>query len=172
MSEIKKKRHWSYLIMGIILLIAGIYVIANPLIAPATLAIIFIVSTFTVGVTRIGEYMANKGGAGLLVIGILNIIFGLIFVFNFFVTVILMPLLAGIWLLVWGVFEVITAFSTRKITGHWWIFLIIGILSVILGFIMVFNLGFAVTVLALYFSIYLIVIGIAEIIGFFIPDNS
>ena len=132
----------------------------------------FIISTFTVGITRIMEYATYKSSRGVLVVGILNLIFGFIFVFNFFVTVVFMPLLESVWILVWGIFEIETSIRTRGVSSHWWIFLLIGILSVILGFYMMFNLGFAINVLAWYFGLYFIVVGIAEIISFFVPDNK
>ncbi|AMP21380.1 hypothetical protein AZF37_09650 [endosymbiont 'TC1' of Trimyema compressum] len=154
MAEVKKKRHWSYLLLGIVLLILGLYVIANPLIAVTTLVIMFIISTFTAGITSIMEYSAHKSSKGILVIGILNLIFGFIFVFNFFVTVVFMPFLAGIWLLVWGVFEIGASIKMKPVFKNWWLYLITGILSIIIEMPMMLNFNLGTQLLSLFWYLH------------------
>lgn len=175
MNEMNKKRSWSYLVMGIVLLVLGAYIIANPAIVSAGLALMLIVSSFTVGFSKIMESMSSNGGnhkVASIVLGVINLAFGFFFIFNFFTTVIVVPIIAGIWLFAWGIGELISSAATRKANRNWFFNLLIGVLSMFLGAYMMFNPLVAMRWLGFYFGFYLIIIGIIGIVAFLIPGKK
>jgi uncharacterized membrane protein HdeD (DUF308 family) len=54
----------------------------------------------------------------------------------------------------------------RAVTSRWWLFLIVGIASVVLGAILLFDLVVAVRTLALFIAFGLIFSGVEELLGF------
>ncbi len=110
--------HWGWLLAkGIIGILAGIYVLANPLVSlvilPATLIIIIAIQGIVMGV--IGVIQAFRGGgwsAGLL--GAVNIIIGTILLMRPLLAATVLPLVLGIFGLVFGVILIIASFRVRS----------------------------------------------------------
>lgn len=167
MNEKKvKQHHWSYMIMGILLVLTGIYAFVAPGMDMTVLATLFIVGCFVTGIGYIISYSRTKSGWGLA-IGIINVLFGLFFVINFWTTVLLVPFIAGIYLLFAGVSEIIFATQVRKAFKTWWIYLIFGILAILLSLPMMFYEMFGIATVAILLGVFLVVTGILSIISFF-----
>jgi uncharacterized membrane protein HdeD (DUF308 family) len=64
-----------------------------------------------------------------------------------------------------GEFEVPTGEELRQASSRWWLFLIIGIVSVVIGAILVLDLVAAVETLALFIAFGLIFTGVEELLG-------
>jgi uncharacterized membrane protein HdeD (DUF308 family) len=70
------------------------------------------IDAFVLGVTQV-MHAISGGGWGLAILGILNVIFGLILLFNPFIGALLLPLLLGIFGVVGGALAAIRAFVSR-----------------------------------------------------------
>lgn len=97
-------RHWwMYLICGILCIAAGIAVFAFPAESYLTLGILFGILMLVTGAVQLivsagsGNYFASRGY--LIVGGILDLILGIFLCMNPAVTLAIMPLLLGIWML-------------------------------------------------------------------------
>jgi uncharacterized membrane protein HdeD (DUF308 family) len=97
-------RHWwLYMLCGILCVAAGIVVFAFPVASYMTLGLIFGILMLIVGVLQLivaassGNFFAMRGY--LIVGGILDMILGLFLCINPSVSLLLMPILLGIWML-------------------------------------------------------------------------
>jgi uncharacterized membrane protein HdeD (DUF308 family) len=112
-----KEIHWGWLLVrGIIGILAGLFVVRNPLWAtvliPTTLIIILGVQGIIIGV--IGLIQAFKGdgwGAGIL--GVINIIFGLVLLFNPLMAAYILPTVIGIFGIIGGIILIVQSFRVR-----------------------------------------------------------
>jgi len=139
--EILNEKHWwQVAVRGLIALIFGIMVLAWPGVALAILAIIFGAYVFVDGIFTLVAAVNYKAGAGrrtwLFIRGIAGIIVGLITFFWPAITEIALVLLIAAWALVTGVMELVFAFRANQNTAIRWMFAISGILSLILGFLL------------------------------------
>lgn len=145
MKAARAIRHWwLYLVCGILCVAAGIAVFAFPMDSYMTLGIIFGVLMLFVGAVQLivgassGNYFAMRGY--LIVGGILDIILGIFLCANPSVTLVLMPILLGIWML-YNSF-IIMAFGgdmdTFNVSGGGWV-MAGGILLMLLSIFVLVN---------------------------------
>ncbi|MGB8706861.1 MAG: HdeD family acid-resistance protein [Dehalococcoidia bacterium] len=140
MSWFNEKHWWQIALRGLIALIFGIMVLAWPGVSLFILAIIFGAYVFVDGIFTLVAAVNYKAGAGrrtwLFIRGIAGIIVGLITFFWPPITEIALVLLIAAWALVTGVMELVFAFRANQNTAIRWMFAISGILSLILGFLL------------------------------------
>jgi uncharacterized membrane protein HdeD (DUF308 family) len=111
------KVHWGWLLArGVIGILAGLFVVRNPLWAtvliPTTLIIILGVQGIMIGV--IGLVQAFQGeGWGAATMGAINIIFGLILVFNPLMAAYILPTVIGVLGIVGGIMLIVQSFQVR-----------------------------------------------------------
>ena len=160
------KHWWLYLVCGILCIAAGIAVFAFPMDSYMTLGIIFGILMLFVGAVQLivgassGNYFAMRGY--LIVGGVLDIILGIFLCANPGVTLVLMPILLGIWML-YNSF-IIMAFGgdmdTFNVSGSGWV-MAGGILLMLLSiFVLVNPLSAGVATVVVLTGIGLIVFGI------------
>ena len=106
---------WSLLI-GIVGILAGIFVLRHPLLAaltvPTALVIVLGVQGFVMGVLDIiGGF--KGGGLGSFILGVINILVGLLLLGSPLAAALAVPLVFGILLLIQGVSLIIWAFRVR-----------------------------------------------------------
>ena len=110
--------HWGWLLLrGVLGIIVGIIVLQHPLwatiLVPTILVIILGIQGLISG--GIGLYQSAKGaGFGTGMTGVINIIFGLILLFNPLFASWLLPLILGIFGIIAGIGVIILAFRLRK----------------------------------------------------------
>lgn len=97
-------RHWwLYMLCGILCMVAGIAVFIFPMESYMTMGLLFGILMLFVGAAQLivasssGNYLAMKGY--VIVGGILDLIMGIILSINPAVSLVLMPVLLGIWML-------------------------------------------------------------------------
>lgn len=97
-------RHWwLYMLCGILCMVAGIAVFIFPMESYMTMGLLFGILMLFVGAAQLivasssGNYLAIKGY--VIVGGILDLIMGIILCINPAVSLVLMPVLLGIWML-------------------------------------------------------------------------
>jgi uncharacterized membrane protein HdeD (DUF308 family) len=172
MPVLGEKHWWQILVRGIIALIFGIVVLAWPTAALIIFAILFGVFVFVDGIFTLVVATNYKAGGGrrawLYVRSIAGIIVGLII---FFLPVVAIPLLILIlvyliaaWALVTGVMELVYAFQANQDTAIRWMFAISGILSIILGILMLIKPLIGALVIAVVVGAYAVLAGILLII--------
>lgn len=121
-------RHWwLYLLCGILCIAAGVAVFFFPMESYMTLGLLFGILMLFVGVTQLivasssGNYIVSRGY--VVVGGILDVILGIFLCVNPALSMILMPILLGIWML-YHSFMIMALggdMETLKIKGTGWV---------------------------------------------------
>jgi uncharacterized membrane protein HdeD (DUF308 family) len=154
------------LIAGVIALVGGIIALLNPLAATITAVMLAGWVLIIAGVIQIiGVFSATGWGARILtlVLGVLTAILGLYILANPVISGLALTWLAGIFFLATGVTKIILSFGLRG-TGYLWVVLLSGIVSVVLGFMVLSNFPYsAATILGILLAVELISTGIANI---------
>jgi uncharacterized membrane protein HdeD (DUF308 family) len=168
MSIFDQKHWWQILVRGIIALLFGILVLAWPGAALAVFVIIFGAFVFVDGVFTLVAAIKYKAGAGsrtwLYVRGVTGIIVGLITFIAPAVAAIALVILIAAWALVTGIMELVFAFRANQDNAIRWMFAISGILSLILGFLMLAKPLIGALVIAVVVGAYAVLAGILLII--------
>ena len=108
---------WGWkLLMGILGIIAGLYIVNHPLVStlmvPTTLIIVMAVQGLIIGV--IGLIQAFQGGGlGAGVLGALSIIFGIILLGSPVIAAVALPWVFGIFAIAGGIVSIIAAFRLK-----------------------------------------------------------
>lgn len=126
------------IILGILIAVAGFLCLFTPLLTFMSLGYFIIILFFVYGVWAIINSIVTKRYGVSLVFGILSLIVGIVgLVYPADVTLstdMFLLFLAGGWFIAQGIFQIIVAFEQKKITGSFgWLFLIVGILSILVG---------------------------------------
>lgn len=108
---------WAWkLISGILGVFAGLVVLRDPLwsaiLVPKVLVIILAVEALIMGIAQ-GIHAFSGGGLGLGLLSILNIVFGLILLFNPLIGALALPIILGILAVIGGSLTSILAFVAR-----------------------------------------------------------
>lgn len=109
---------WGWkLCVGILGILAGLIVIRNPLwsavFLPLTLVITLGILGLVQGVARfVGAFLG--GGAGMALLGIVDVIFGIILLTSPFMATVVLPIVLGIFALLSGISALIAAFRLRS----------------------------------------------------------
>lgn len=108
---------WGWkLLTGVLGVLAGLVVLRDPLwsaiLVPTVLVIFLAVEALIMGVAQV-IHAFSGGGFGLVILGILNIIFGLILLFNPLIGALALPFILGIFAVIGGIFAAIRAFVSR-----------------------------------------------------------
>jgi uncharacterized membrane protein HdeD (DUF308 family) len=165
---VDKKHWWQVAVRGLIALIFGIMLLAWPGVSLFIFAILFGAFAFVDGIFTLVAAVNYKAGAGrrtwLFVRGILGIIVGIITFFWPAITMLALVLLIGAWALVTGIMELIFAFSAVRETGAKWLFAVSGILSIILGILLLVSPLAAAIAVIWVIGAYAVIVGIVLIV--------
>jgi uncharacterized membrane protein HdeD (DUF308 family) len=163
-----EKHWWQIALRGLLALIFGVLVLAWPGVALTIFVYIFGAYVFVDGIFTLVAAVNYKAGAGrrtwLFIRGIAGIIVGLITFFWPAITALALFLLVAAWALVTGVMELIFAFAANQNTTIRWLFAVSGILSLILGGLMLAHPVFGIKVIIWIIGVYAILAGILLII--------
>jgi uncharacterized membrane protein HdeD (DUF308 family) len=165
---VDKKHWWQVAVRGLIALIFGIMLLAWPEVSLFIFAILFGAFAFVDGIFTLVAAVNYKAGAGrrtwLFVRGILGIIVGIITFFWPAITMLALVILIGAWALVTGVMELNFAFRAVRETGAKWLFAVSGILSIILGILLLVSPIAAAIAVIWVIGAYAIIAGIVLIV--------
>jgi uncharacterized membrane protein HdeD (DUF308 family) len=168
MEILNEKHWWQIAVRGFIALIFGILVLAWPGLALAILAIIFGAYVFVDGIFTLVAAVNYKAGAGrrtwLFIRGIAGIVVGLITFFWPAITALALVIIIAAWALVTGVMELIFAFKANQDSAIRWMFAISGVLSLILGALMLVQPLLGALVIVWIIGAYAVLAGILLII--------
>lgn len=168
MPVLGEKHWWQILVRGIIALIFGILVLAWPGLALEIFVIFFGAFIFVDGIFTLIAAINYKAGAGsrtwLYIRGIAGIIAGLFVFFLPVIAAVALVILIAAWALVTGVMELVYAFQANQDNAIRWMFAISGILSIILGILMLIKPLIGALVIAVVVGAYAVLAGIVLII--------
>ncbi len=158
---------WIFmLIAGIIAVVGGIIALLNPLAATITAVVLTAWLFIIVGVIEIfGVFSATGWGGRIwsLILGALCIFLGINILGNPLASVLALTWLVGILFLATGVTKIILSFGVRG-TGYFWVVMLSGVLSVVLGFMVLSNFPYsAASILGVLLAVELISSGAANI---------
>lgn len=173
MQTAKRGFDWFSLVVGIILVIAGIASFMRP---DATLKFVSVclgIGLLVKGIYElwfrqgINNWFGEKSG-WLLFMGIIDIILGLLFIFRAASGVVVIAYVFAFWFIFDSIAEIATANYFKRLNrGYYVAMLILNILALLVGFILLFNPLIAASTLVLIISFYLLLIGFIKIIQAF-----
>ena len=169
------KNWWILLVQGIAAIILGIMLFTSP--ARTLVALAWVLGIFWIvgGISDIIGAFTGRGGNRhwfwQLLSGILGVVVGFLFVSQPIAGAVALPfvmtLLLGAGAIVSGIFNIIGAIMMRKeISGEIWM-IIWGVISILLGFWILSNLGAAALAYVFVAAIFAIIGGIISIFGAF-----
>ena len=140
----KRNNWWMYLLRGVLFIIIAVLIFRNPLASLVGLtAVIGFLTLFTGTIFVIGSIsfrkLYNKWG-WTLALGILDILLGGALLLYPAITAPLVVIFIGWWTVTIGMMESGLSFGLKKLRfKKWWILLIVGLMSILLGSIIIFK---------------------------------
>jgi uncharacterized membrane protein HdeD (DUF308 family) len=163
MIEDLARNWWAVLVRGVLALILGLLMIFVPPIVTLGILVIFIGAYFLVdGIFSIVAVISGKTPHrwALLIEGILSIVFGIIIFIWPAITALVFLFVIAIWAIITGIAEIAyAAMHWKRFAGKWLLF-VAGIISIILGILILAQPGAGVLALVVFIEAYLIVFGI------------
>ncbi len=163
-------KHWYLpLIMGIVLIIMGLWVFATPVTSYIALSIIFAVTFFVTGILEIIHALGNRREIDQwgwsLAGGVLDLILGILLLSQVEVSMLVLAFVVGFGVLFRSIFAIGHAIESKKRQyGPWGYLLFLGILGLIFSFIMIWNPLFAGLTIVFYTGMAFIMVGIFQIV--------
>ncbi len=157
------KNWWISIIIGILSLILGFIFIYQPFDALATLVIFFVIGFFIAGIFEIVFALSNKdyitGWGWSLVIGIIDILLGILLVSTPLLTPIAMIYFFGFWVMFQSIWGIGISVDLQQIGAKGWVWLLIlSILGVLCSFVFLLSPsiapGFIISMAAVAFFVY------------------
>jgi uncharacterized membrane protein HdeD (DUF308 family) len=154
---------WAFVIRGIAAIIFGVLAFVWPGLTLAALIFMFAIFALVNGIMAIISAIRTRGEHVwlLLLEGILGIVAGLL-VFSWpGITALLLVFVIGVWAVLTGVLEVISAMRLRKVVNHEWAWVISGVLSVVFGVLIMAKPGAGALALVWLIGAYAVLFGIS-----------
>ena len=161
----KKCGIW-HLIAGIIMLVLGVLVWANPMSSLYAMAIYVGAILFILGCGYV-TFSFSESSAWYFVIGLMDIFIGLIFLTNLGLTVETLPTIFALWILALSCMQLYGSLEVYKLDLPWGWSLFSGILGVILAFLILGNQAFGEMALVLTLGTYICAYGFISIAEYF-----
>lgn len=165
MKRVISKNWWLVLLKGVILILLAFLVFSNPMGTLLGLSLFLGIGILITGVIIVIIALAAKNEmenwGWKLAEGILDIVFGFMLMANPEITAVVIPFMIGFWAIFYGILITIGAFSLKKLD---WKLLIFGILTILLGNVIMFNPIFMGITLSIWIGITLLVAGIYNVV--------
>ncbi|MEB7810579.1 DUF308 domain-containing protein [Staphylococcus xylosus] len=161
---------WSSLIIGVSFLIIGVFIISFPeenLFAITWLiGLLFIINGFLeIFVRQVIKRTANQSATMLVILGIINIILGLLILFNVVTSTTFIVYLFAIWFIINAFFNIFNVTPLEKSNKIFHIIsIILNISAILFGIILLFNPLIAAFIIAIFISAVFFIIGVSYII--------
>lgn len=171
LKEVKRtvKNWWLFLVLGVLLIIGGIYVLTTPAESYVTLAIFFSVLIFVNGIFDVVFAISNhkiiQGWGWHLAGGVLEIVLGVVLMSHPGISMATLPLILGFWLIYGATSTISGAFDLKsyQIKGWGWP-MALGILLLIFGFIVIADPVFGSGSVLMFTSLAIISYGVSYVI--------
>ena len=153
---------WVFILQGIILLILGIYMLAEPVNGFAALGFLFGLTILVTGVfemIRVVRDHDQGSRAFHMILGVISIILGIVLVFNIGAGETILRIIVGIWL----VFRGLSLMSFSRLTGRNWLLTAGGVIILLFGLMIIFKPIIGAVTIDLLAAIAFITTGIFDI---------
>lgn len=165
MKQDKRCSIW-HLIAGIVMLVLGIAVWANPATSLLGIAFYFGLMIFLLGCGYV-TFSLSQDSSWYMVIGLFDVFMGLIFMTNLGLTVETLPIFLALWILASGVMQIAGSLEIRKLGMPWGWSMLSGTIGVILAYFILNSEQFGEWALVLTTGTYLVVYGVIGIAEYF-----
>ncbi|PHK49354.1 HdeD family acid-resistance protein [Staphylococcus edaphicus] len=161
---------WSSLLIGVIFLVIGVFIISFPeenLFAITWLiGLLFIINGFIeIFIRRVMKKASQSGTNILVILGVINIIIGLLILFNVVTSTTFIIYLFAIWFIINAIFNIFTVTPSEKSNKVFHTFsILLNIVEIVFGLILLFNPLMAALLIAIFMCIVFFIIGITYII--------
>lgn len=163
------EKWWLILVLGVVSVVAGIAVLMMPLWAFRFAALIFGAWLLVSGILQLAQSFDKRlemtGRVLAAISGVIGIILGIICFDSVEDRIYLLTLFIGIWWILRGIMQLILGASGAQGGGGWSIF--VGILGILAGIVVLVWPIASMAVLTIMAGLWLIVLGIFEIIASF-----
>ncbi|MBF8807084.1 MAG: DUF308 domain-containing protein [Enterococcus lacertideformus] len=166
----RKNLDWGSLLLGILFVLVSLMSFQDPVGNLVAIVFVFAIFAFLKGVfelfvrNRMKELTGYKGKMPLI-IGIIDILVGIFFLFNIGAGVVALPFVFAIWFIADSILGLFTADLAKGISaGHYWFTVIINILGILLGIMLLFNPISSALTLSFLVGFYFMIFGINHIV--------
>lgn len=161
---------WPLFLSGIIFLIAGFFLIAQPSASLVSIVLIFGVMAIVQGISWLGNFFHYRdyvNGISFLAIvaGVLDILIGLTFITKIYVGAIVIAYLFATWFLIDSIIGIVMSSHLRSFgRGYFWVSLILDIFGVVVAIMMLFDPLSSLLTLTMLLAIYFVIFGVNNVI--------
>ena len=141
---VTKTARWTFYTAGGLMIVMGVVSLLHPMVALVSTAVLLGIGFLIAGLNNLVPYFTIKDPAirpkWLLPLGIVDIVFGVVFISHIGLAMFTVTTLLGIWIALAGVMRLYIAFQLRAggVT-RWWIMLVSGVLMLIAAFLLLSN---------------------------------
>ena len=166
MAQDNGKLKWSSLIMGTLLLIVAVIIFSYPVKNFYTLTwliglFILINGVIQLLFSRAARALAGSGSGLIVVIGIIDIIFGLLVIFNVGASSTFFIFMFAAWFIVSSIIGLMTISKQSRLKG---LSIIVNVLGLLLGIILLFNPMMGMILVSTMIAITFAVLGVTYVI--------
>lgn len=156
---------WIPVVRGILGIIFGILVIANPDTAVTVFVYMFGAYMLVDGIVALGfAFDVSRGRGWMILSGIAGIAAGILTFMYPSATAMLLVYIAAAWAIVTGIFELVAAIEWRRVLPDAWMLGLGGVLSVIVGVVLFSSPGAGLLAWAWLIGSYAIVYGVLYVV--------
>lgn len=156
-------KHWYLpLIVGVLLIVLGIWTLTTPVESYIMLSIVFAVGFFLSGIFEMFFALSNKhkSWGWSFALGLLSIIIGLLMILNPAISMATLPFYVGFMLLFHSILGISSSYEMRQYgIMDWGWLMLVAVLALIFSFMMLWNPLFAGVSIVVWTGIAFIVIG-------------
>lgn len=170
---------WIELILGVLLVLAGVYALANPQAALGSMVVLYGLAAIVTGIADIVIYVKLERRTGFgpvlsLVAGILSILAGIFILLNPGAGQWAFGAFFPLWFIAHCISRLANLGVTRVVAGnaYYYFALIVNILGLILGVLLLFNPWVSMLTLGYIIGLYLVLLGVGSIVMAFAKTNG
>lgn len=171
MLQLLLKKWWAILLQGILMILLSFFIFRNPAAVLAGVSLWAGIIVLLVGVTGIiGWLMAAKNDRSTagIIWSLLTVLLGILMLIHLLATMKAVTIVFGAWMLVTGYNLIANGWPRRNDGWMGWLMVVVGLLSLILSIIVIFNLGSGASVLSTLLGFEVLLAGIALIMLAFV----
>jgi len=161
------RKWWVILLQGLLLIILSIYIFNNPVIALAGISLWLGLILLFAGLLGIISWVAGDKAERedmSLLWSVLTFVFGLIIVFNLLAAMKIVTVIFGCWVLLSGIWLLKNGWSVKSNNAGGWVMVIVGVFSVVIAAMMIFNIGTGAIAIAALLGVQVLLMGISLIL--------
>ena len=155
-----------HLLAGVLMIILGFYVWFNPFVSLIALSLYVGAALIIIGAGYVVSSLSVESG-WFMFVGLIDIIIGIILVANIGITAATLPIIFGLWCLVVGAVQIVSAYHLLRRRQTWGWSMALGILGILFGFFVLYFPAVGMVTISSLLGLYIIIYGILEISEYF-----